>query len=515
MKNFILSILCIGLWTGIYAQSINQRKPLTIGLHFFYNDIATAQHIKANNLDYVLKNNLWSKPNNLQGGFGIVGLWGLSKKIDAVGVVNASWIDYQRPSGIFYGSNNFLLDINTGIHIKLFADNSLFDPFLITKVNFSSYKDIHGFSFLPGAGVQVNLFKEAFILTTFEYRKAFNNTISNQLYYSIGIATNVGKTKTTQPSKEKAIPAEVVIPPVLEEIKPVVNDVVVNVKDEVTGQPLLNVIVTLKSSSGNIYNGTTNSEGLVIFSGKVAGNYNVSGILNNIEASQVALFSSEFSSNRNQVNVLLTHNDPRFTLAGNTFDKSANVPVGNVEVTITNKTLGSTSITNSGVNGGFSTQLEAASDFVIAGKKSGHISNIENVSTMGLNRSAILYVKLQLGIEEATAGKNILLNKLFFETGKSGVKAASSPDLEKLIQFLKDNPDAKLEIQGYTDNTGNPVTNQRLSQQRAGSVINYLVKNRIEKERLTAKGFGSTNPVADNKTFEGRAQNRRVEMKIL
>ena len=517
MKNIVIIILLTSLGMSLSAQKTSYKKPPTIGLHFIYNDFATAQNIKANNLKYVLNNDLWSKPNTLQGGFGLDYMQGLTKKIDAVGTVNASWVDYLLPSGTLYGNSNLLLDVNAGVHVKLLTDRFVFNPFLIAKVNFSSYKNINGFSILPGAGIQINLFKEAFILTTVEYRKALSNTLSNQLYYSIGIATNICKPKAAKPAKEKPVPQPVAVTPAAkEEPKPVIKDVLVTVNDEATGQPLQFVDITLTSSTGNVFNGVTNVDGLVIFSGKDAGEYSVSGRLNKIDATKAAITAIDFNNPGNQVRVTLTHNDPRFTLVGNTFDKSTNAPVAEVQVTVTNNTQSSTSFAVSdAVNGEFRSQLEAGSDFVIVGKKADYISNIENVSTKGLNRSATLYVKLQLGIEEARAGKNILLKNLFFETGKSDINTSTSADLFKLIQFLKDNPPVKLEIQGYTDNTGNLASNQKLSQQRANSVVNYLIKNGIEKERLIARGFGPANPIADNKTTEGKAQNRRVEMKVL
>jgi outer membrane protein OmpA-like peptidoglycan-associated protein len=118
-------------------------------------------------------------------------------------------------------------------------------------------------------------------------------------------------------------------------------------------------------------------------------------------------------------------------------------------------------------------------------------------------------------IEEAKAGATIVLNKIYFETGKATVNTSSSSDLNKLVQFLKDNPLVKLEIQGHTDNTCTLNANTKLSQLRANSIVNYLVKNGVGKERLLAKGYGPSIPIADNITTEGKAQNRRVEMKVL
>ena len=82
------------------------------------------------------------------------------------------------------------------------------------------------------------------------------------------------------------------------------------------------------------------------------------------------------------------------------------------------------------------------------------------------------------------------------------------------MQLLIENPTIKVEISGHTDNVGKPADNLLLSNNRAKAVVNYLVSKKIPAARLTAKGYGETKPVADNKTEEGRAQNRRTEMKV-
>jgi OOP family OmpA-OmpF porin len=137
------------------------------------------------------------------------------------------------------------------------------------------------------------------------------------------------------------------------------------------------------------------------------------------------------------------------------------------------------------------------------------------VTTKGLNRSATLFVKLELSIEEAKVGQTIVLNNIYFETGKATINTAFSTDLEKLVRFLKDNPETRLEIQGHTDNTGSLLINNRLSQARAESVVTFLSGNGIDQNRLLAKGYGPTRPLMSNDTPENRARNRRVEMKVI
>ncbi|WP_240731887.1 OmpA family protein [Geobacter sp. FeAm09] len=99
-----------------------------------------------------------------------------------------------------------------------------------------------------------------------------------------------------------------------------------------------------------------------------------------------------------------------------------------------------------------------------------------------------------------------------FDTNKADIKPQYHDELKKLADFLKEFPNAKGSIEGHTDSVGTMSGNMKLSQRRAESVRNYLIKNfGIAPERLGAKGFGPTKPVADNKTAAGKQQNRRIE----
>jgi outer membrane protein OmpA-like peptidoglycan-associated protein len=511
MKKIVTTLLLLIGIANIYAQSSAAKKPTTLGLHFFYNEFNTQ---------------LFNPANTMQGGFGVDYLKGITKKIDAVGTFNASWVNYKLPSTLYFGSSNFLLDLNVGAHIKLVDDSKTFSPFLITKVGYTKYQGFGGFSALPGAGLQINMFNQAFIIATIEYRKAISSAVSNQLYYSVGIASPLAtkKVKAPKPIKEKPLPPAKEDPkpeepkpapmPVVKELA--IRDIIVTVKDEATDLPLQFVTVTLRSSDGVVTTATSNEDGIATFNNTKAGAYTIAGRLNKIDATQVSITNSDFENIGNQIPIQLTHNDPRFTLVGNTVDKKANRPVGGTQVSVTNNTQGSTSFTTSNnADGEFRTQLEGASDFEIVGKKASYISNIETLSTKGLNRSTTLYVKLQLGIEEAKAGQSIVLNKIFFASGSAALNTTTSADLKKLVLFLKDNPATTLEIQGHTDNVGSLALNLSLSQQRANSVVNYLVRNGINKAKLIAKGYGPKQPIATNTTEAGKAKNRRVEMKVV
>jgi OmpA-OmpF porin, OOP family len=99
-----------------------------------------------------------------------------------------------------------------------------------------------------------------------------------------------------------------------------------------------------------------------------------------------------------------------------------------------------------------------------------------------------------------------------FDTGKSIIRPESKSIIEQIIQMLKANPDLKLSIEGHTDNIGNPISNKTLSEERAKSVVAAIVDQGIGIERLSPSGYGQDKPIGDNKTEEGRAKNRRVEL---
>ena len=111
--------------------------------------------------------------------------------------------------------------------------------------------------------------------------------------------------------------------------------------------------------------------------------------------------------------------------------------------------------------------------------------------------------------------KPIVLENVLFETGKSTLLKESYVALDTLVKQLQLNKKIKIEVSGHTDNVGDSISNQKLSEERAKAVVDYLISKNIDKSRLTYKGYGNKKPVASNNTEVGRKKNRRVEFIVL
>jgi outer membrane protein OmpA-like peptidoglycan-associated protein len=104
---------------------------------------------------------------------------------------------------------------------------------------------------------------------------------------------------------------------------------------------------------------------------------------------------------------------------------------------------------------------------------------------------------------------------ILFDTGKASIKKESEEVLNNIVSILAEYKNSKFTIDGHTDSTGSAKTNQRLSEERAYSVMNYLIENGVASSRLSATGYGEDRPIADNNTNQGRRTNRRVEINLV
>jgi outer membrane protein OmpA-like peptidoglycan-associated protein len=111
--------------------------------------------------------------------------------------------------------------------------------------------------------------------------------------------------------------------------------------------------------------------------------------------------------------------------------------------------------------------------------------------------------------------KTIVLKGVNFDNNAAILRTDAATILDDQVATLKRYPALKVEVAGHTDSNNSDAYNQQLSERRAKAVMEYFVAKGVAAEQLTAKGYGESQPIADNGTAEGRAQNRRVELRIL
>ncbi|MFN4146927.1 MAG: OmpA family protein [Runella sp.] len=178
----------------------------------------------------------------------------------------------------------------------------------------------------------------------------------------------------------------------------------------------------------------------------------------------------------------------------------------------TGEILGQTDVDN--LTGAFVLYLPYGKRYGISAKGEGFISASTNIDLTKSTTPPKTSVS-ELAITTINAGNAIVLNNIFFETGKAALLPESFLELNRIADFLKANPSIATEIAGHTDNVGTDAANQILSQDRANAVRYYLQSRGIQASRLVGKGYGKTQPIAPNTTEAGRQQNRRVEFVIV
>ena len=124
-------------------------------------------------------------------------------------------------------------------------------------------------------------------------------------------------------------------------------------------------------------------------------------------------------------------------------------------------------------------------------------------------------INLDIRLHKVKVGSRIILKNIFFDFNKATIRSESTAELNRLVKMLNDVPSMTIEISGHTDNVGSVDYNKKLSGDRARSVVNYLINKGIKKERLSAAGYGESQPLESNDTEKGRQMNRRTEFKVL
>lgn len=206
--------------------------------------------------------------------------------------------------------------------------------------------------------------------------------------------------------------------------------------------------------------------------------------------------------------------EPRITIQGVVLNSKTQKPVNQVSVKMVDdagevKTFNST-------DGRFEFNASRNHTYVLNADKQDFKTTRTQFSTMGMKREdPDKVVELVIYVDSIYLDETFIMENVFYDFGKSTLRPESSYELDKLVELMKDNPSIDVQIISHTDNVGTDESNNVLSNDRAQSVINYLVSSGIERSRLSSLGLGESQPVASNDTEEGRQKNRRTEFKII
>ncbi len=212
-----------------------------------------------------------------------------------------------------------------------------------------------------------------------------------------------------------------------------------------------------------------------------------------------------------RIDVYLTPLAKQLTLAGDVIDKKTNSKVNNFKMSIVQR--GTTSSFAPPANAGsYNQDIPGLGWYVFSVSAEGYLNTTDSVQVTDGN---VTLNSKNIYMTEIEVGMTVRLKNIYFDFDKTSLKPESFVELNKVVDFLKQNPKVSVEIAGHTDSKGSDEYNLNLSQGRSQAVVDYLGSQGIEGSRLQAHGYGETKPIDSNETDDGRANNRRVEFTIL
>lgn len=163
--------------------------------------------------------------------------------------------------------------------------------------------------------------------------------------------------------------------------------------------------------------------------------------------------------------------------------------------------------------GNYALEINTDLNYSITAQLNGYFSSSENINLLAPQTKDTLWVNIEL--TPLMQNSMVRLNNVFFEFGKSDLLDISKSEIIRLCKLMNVKPNLKIEIHGHTDNVGNPASNMKLSEARANAVKEFMLEEKVAKNRISIKYFGESEPLKDNISVDGRKANRRVEIKFL
>lgn len=298
------------------------------------------------------------------------------------------------------------------------------------------------------------------------------------------------------------------------------KDIQIMVRDKQTDLALSGVIVSIEGLNTD-EKSTTDANGLAEkLVGVKSGVYRIVGEKNGVKTPLLTLTDADFGTNSNVIFKEIFHDDPRFTLIGETFDCTLERNLSHINTVLTNSGTRMNSSQISDAEGKFIYQLDAHSDFTVMANQKGQYSQTEIVTTKGLDRGQTLYVTLKLGVCDLEKDGTWILKNILYDFDKSNIRSDAALVLDNVVAVMKQNPSLRIELSSHTDSRGDGNYNLKLSQRRADAAVAYLTNNGIDKSRLIAKGYGESRLInacgnGVDCSEEQHQENRRTEIKVL
>lgn len=201
----------------------------------------------------------------------------------------------------------------------------------------------------------------------------------------------------------------------------------------------------------------------------------------------------------------------KLLIAGTVYDKKTNQPI-RARVDFALRPERTNSYTLPAEAGKFELEIGKLGRYVLAGSSEGYMSSTDSIEFTSEDMSP---ATKDLYLTPIEVGLTVRLKNIYFAFNKTDLKSESFVELNKVVDFLTQNPSVEIEIAGHTDSKGTDEYNNTLSQGRSQAVVDYITRQGIDVSRLTAKGYGESKPIDTNDTPEGQANNRRVEFTVL
>lgn len=211
------------------------------------------------------------------------------------------------------------------------------------------------------------------------------------------------------------------------------------------------------------------------------------------------------------VEILLTPVAKKLMLVGTVYDQKTEKVV-NAKLTVGLKGDRRVASSLQTADGRYEQTVPKLGLYLITASAEGYLDATDSAS---LDNEENTPVTKDIYLQPIEVGVTVRLKNIYFAFDKTDLKKESFIELNKVVEFLKQNHSVEIEISGHTDNKGSDEYNLNLSQGRSQSVVNYLVSQGIDASRLTAHGYGESKPIDTNDTDEGQANNRRVEFTVL